>query len=43
MDREAVTEAVRLHMLRCPDHEMTIDGDDEWRCLTCEAEEAEDE
>lgn len=29
----------REHMKRCPEHEMTIDSNDEWCCLTCEAEE----
>lgn len=34
--------SVRLHMSRNPDHELTIGEDDEWRCLTCEAEEDTD-
>lgn len=28
-------------MERVPDHEVIVDEDDEWRCLTCEAEGAE--
>ena len=40
LDPVANVEA-REHMRRCPDHELTIDSDDRWRCLTCEAEEGE--
>ena len=29
-DREA-----RIHMKRCPEHEMTVNADDEWECVTC--------
>lgn len=33
---EEEEEGVRMHMRRNPDHELTIDGDDRWVCLTCE-------
>lgn len=36
-DREA-----REHMRRCPEHEMTVNADDEWECLTCDQEEGSD-
>lgn len=32
-------EEVREHMRRCPDHEMTVESDEDWHCLTCEAED----
>lgn len=32
----------RAHMRLCPDHEVIVGTDDEWHCLTCEAEEKED-
>jgi len=34
-------EEVRIHMRRCPDHEVIVGTDDQWHCLTCESEESE--
>lgn len=35
--------SIRLHMAGHPDHELVVGEDDEWRCLTCEAEGEADE
>lgn len=34
-------EAARLHMRSCPDHEVIVDTDDQWHCLTCEGRDNE--
>lgn len=42
-DARPVTDAdARQHMIRCPDHEVTVNANDDWACLTCEAQEAEE-
>lgn len=32
-------DEVRRHMERRPDHEVVVDEDDQWQCLTCESDE----
>lgn len=43
LPNRATDDDARAHMATQPGHDVTVDIDDQWICLTCEEEETEDD